>query len=498
MGDLVLVVGAGPVGLTMAMALKRLGVETRIIDEAAMPSDKSKALVLWPRTLELLDVQGCVQRFLDAGMQATGARIVADGKTLVQLSLDTAPSPYRFALMLPQSDTERLLNEELRRLGLEVERRVSLKSFFDDGHGVSAQLLHADGREESVRTSFLVGCDGAHSTVRHILTSRFDGSALPSDWILADVHLEGDLPPQEITICWTSEGVLVFFPIGQSRFRVIADGGPAMDNAPTPTLDDVQRMIDTRGPAGLRAHDPIWLSHFRINERKVSDYRKGRVFLAGDAAHIHSPAGGQGMNTGMQDAFNLSWKIALTWRNLASSSLLDSYSPERSAVGDAVLRDAGNMTKIAILRNPILQEIRSFAVGALGHLAPLRQRLVNQLTELDLNYRDSELSRTPHGAARHPASGDRAPDMMLATAGGPSRLYELLSAGKFVLVLVGIGKVSIPVSLQSIAVAAQADSAAGYDPQYVYLVRPDAYLMMSARPEDISPITIALERIRTG
>ena len=309
-----------------------------------------------------------------------------------------------------------------------------------------AQLRHADGREESATAAWLAACDGAHSTVRHALGLAFDGDTLESDWVLADVQIDGPLPNEELTICWMPDGILAFFPIGGRRFRVIADVGLAPDVAPpTPTLAQVQALIDSRGPQGLRAHDPVWLNHFRINERKVKDYRHGRVFLAGDAAHVHSPAGGQGMNTGMQDAFNLAWKLALVQRGRAAPGLLDSYSPERSAIGDQVLRNAGTMTRVALLRNPLLRELRDLAASTLSRLPAIQQRLVDQLTELDLHYAHSPLSATPHGASGHPAAGARAPDVALIAADGSvTRLHALLGGGRFVLMSVGVASPGVP------------------------------------------------------
>jgi 2-polyprenyl-6-methoxyphenol hydroxylase-like FAD-dependent oxidoreductase len=486
------------VGLSMALALTRQDVAVRIIDKAAVPSDKSKALVVWPRTLELLDIQGCVQPFVDAGRQATGARVISDGKLLVHVRLDTAASAYPYALMIPQSHTERLLTEQLQKCGVAIERQVTLTGFVDDGHGVSASLSHANGADESFRAAYLLGCDGAHSVVRHLSGAQFEGDTLASDWLLADVLLDGDLVRDEISICWTPHGILVLFPIMDSRFRMVADLGSGGDDDPAPTLDAVQAVLTARGPAALQAHDPIWISRFRINERKVGDYRKGRVFLAGDAAHVHSPAGGQGMNTGMQDAFNLSWKLAMVWHNRAAASLLDSYSPERSAIGDLVVRNAGNMTKIAILRNPILQELRSLAIGALGQIGALRQRFVDQLTELDLDYRETGLTTSPHGSSRHPAGGDRAPDVPLTVGDEAVCLHQLLARGKFAVVSVGAAEIALPPSLRAIAAAAHAATATGYAPDHVYLIRPDAYVMMSTAADDPTPIIIALERIRMG
>jgi 2-polyprenyl-6-methoxyphenol hydroxylase-like FAD-dependent oxidoreductase len=493
MNERILVVGAGPVGLTMAMALKRQGVDVRIIDKAAAPADKSKALVIWSRTLELLDIQGCTQPFIGAGTKVVGTNIIADGKVLVHVDLRTAHSAYRYALMIPQNDTERLLTEQLTQLGVQVERGIELTSFLDDGQGVSATLRHANGNEEAFRASYLAACDGAHSTVRHELAVPFEGDTMPSDWVLADLDIDGDLSKDELTICWAPDGVLIYFPISGARFRVIADVGKAStESMPTPTLDTVQALMDGRGPSGLRAHDPIWLSGFRINERKVKDYRRGRVFLSGDAAHVHSPAGGQGMNTGMQDAFNLAWKLAMVWQGQASPDLLDSYSPERSAIGDQVLRSAGNMTRVALLRNPILRELRNLAAGGLGHIPALQQRMVDQLSEVDLHYHDSPLTQTPHGAARHPAGGERAPDLTLLSG---ARLHQLLAGGKFVVLSVEAAQMSLPETLQSLAIATEVSVAPGYDAGHVYLVRPDAYVALSTKSGDETPIIAALNKI---
>ena len=232
MSGLVLISGAGPVGMTMAWALRRRGVDVRIVDRAPARTDKSKALVLWPRTLELLDILGDAKRFIAAGLPALGARILVDGKTLVQVDLQTARSAYRYALMIPQSETERLLDDRLQALGMPVERSTSLESFVDDGEGITAVLTRADGSPERVRAEWLIGCDGAHSTVRHgLAAATFEGETLPSEWILADLELSGDLPRDQITICWTHDGVLVFFPISRGslsrhrRHRAHGQGG---------------------------------------------------------------------------------------------------------------------------------------------------------------------------------------------------------------------------------------------------------------------------------
>jgi 2-polyprenyl-6-methoxyphenol hydroxylase-like FAD-dependent oxidoreductase len=442
-GKEVLIVGAGPVGLTMAAALTRQGVRCRIVDKAAQPSDKSKALVVWSRSLELLDHLGLAETFIRAGMKVEGASIYGGGKRLVHMSIAEVDSPFDFPLMIPQSETERLLAEYLAAQGVIVERQVELAAFQEATDRVTGTLRRADGSEEAFATPWLIGCDGAHSTVRHTLGIPFTGEAEQNDWILADIHVEGPLATNELSIFWHEKGILAFFPITETRFRVIADLGAAQGTGrpPDPTLEEVQAKIDERGPGGLKLTEPVWLAGFRINERKVSDYRRGRVMLAGDAAHIHSPAGGQGMNTGMQDAFNLAWKLALIERGEGqATALLDSYSVERSAVGDQVLRGAGMMTLMATLRNPVAQFLRNHAASMLTSFGFVKDKIRNGLCELSINYRHSPLSKEDW--PRHAgglAAGDRIPDARLTVAatGQATTLFALTHDNRHALLMLG-------------------------------------------------------------
>ncbi len=400
----VLIVGAGPVGLTMAAELKRYGVPIRIIDKAAARTDKSKALVIWSRTLELLDRGGGAAPFIDAGFKTLAANFIVHDKTVGRINLDTIQSPYPFALMLPQSETERLLEERLNILGVAVERQVELIGFTPGPKGVDVGLRHVDGRQEDISTDWLLGCDGAHSAVRHGLSASFAGETMLSDWLLADVHATGyPFPDSEISIYWHRDGVLVVFPISPGRYRVIADLPlTAGEHPPAPTLEQTQAIVDRRGPSGMRIHDSIWLTGFRINGRKVSDYRRGRVFLSGDAAHVHSPAGGQGMNTGMQDAFNLSWKLALVIHGTCGEQLLDSYSPERSGVGDEVLKAAGRLTEIGTVRNPVAQAIRNIVGHAVLGFAPVQHALAANMSEITIGYPNSPLNGSALGTGPKP------------------------------------------------------------------------------------------------
>jgi len=468
----VLISGAGPVGLTMANELVRHGISVRIVDKSAERTDKSKALVLWSRTLELFDHAGYVEPFLAAGMQAHGAQMSNGKDVIARISLDDIESVYPYALMIPQSDTERVLEEQLAKRGVKVERTVGLESFTDQGNQVQAVLRKASGESETLTADWLVGCDGAHSAVRHGLGFTFDGTTQPSDWYLADGHISGLEPQDRLHIFWHKDGILAFFPITEGRWRVIADLGPAQGDAhcPDPTLQEVQALITLRGTDGIVIKDAYWLAAFRINERKVSKYGHGRAFLAGDAAHIHSPAGGQGMNTGMQDAFNLAWKLSLVIGGVCKPSLLDSYSVERSAVGDMVLRNASRLTDAAIVRNPIIQGLRNTVVKFALGFPQLGHRVANLLAELDIGYPRSPLTVA---GAHHPSArkaGERWPERLPAdpgrarfTAIGPADAVSALAA-KF------------PKLVQ--AAAGRADA------RDLSLVRPDGYVGFAGDASD--------------
>jgi len=527
-----LIAGAGPVGLTMAAEAARNGLRCRIIDKAPAPTDKSKALVLWSRSLEMLAAMGDARPFLAAGTQAHGASMYSDGRRIARIHFQIE-SPYNFALMIPQSETERLLAEHLATFGLRVEREIELTGFAQQADGVTCSLRNSAGNIEQVRTKWLLGCDGAHSTVRHALGVEFSGDAEPNDWMLADMQVTGPLPDDELSIYFHQSGLVAFFPIVGKRFRMIADLGVAQPGAApaTPTLADVQRILDERGPGGLTASDPVWLSGFRIHERKVANYRAGRVFLAGDAAHIHSPAGGQGMNTGMQDAFNLAWKLGLVHHGRAGDALLDSYSVERSAVGDLVLRNAGAMTRVATLRNPIAQKARDTAYRLFSSWRIVQHGLSDTLSELSINYRHSPLSDQHRGVSAHGwllgggvPSGDRAPDgaLTVAATGEATTLFETFRGTRHQLLLFTGVEPTASVTQQLTEISAAVDSRfpdlvashtigpaatsgvtlidadlsvhrryAAAAPT-LYLIRPDGYVTYRSQPAEASGLLVHL------
>ena len=385
-------------------------------------------------------------------------------------------TPYPFALMISQSETERILETHLLGLGVRVERCVELKTFTDGTSGIEAVVQRQDGSTAAISADWLVGCDGAHSQVRHSLGIEFRGDTVASEFVLADIRLSGaPLPPDELLISWHRKGIVIFFPLPDSRTRVVASTDASAESvAPDPALAEVQAIIDERGPGGLLASDPVWMARFRVNERKVDDFRSGRVFLAGDAAHIHSPAGGQGMNTGMQDAVNLAWKLALVCRGDCDAGLLDSYGIEREAIASAVIASTGRLTRIAMLRNTLAQAARNFVARQLLGLQSVQHAASENLAELSVGYDDSPLNGEHEAGLQGPSPGHRFPppaDGRAIGAGDRPRLAVFAAdSGAAV-------REAYPDLLEE-------QVRAPIDPSGIWLVRPDGYVAMTAGAGD--------------
>jgi len=460
--DDVLVVGAGPTGLTMGCELARHGLSFRVIDQAEAPSATSKALGVMSRTLETFEIMGIADELVAKGVRVHGVNTYANGQRIVHLSMDELDTRFPYVLSVPQSETERTLDQLLLRVGGRVERPVQLAGFSQDDAGVTAAVGHPDGREETVRTRWLVGCDGAHSAVRKALRLPFEGSRYEEAFALADVRLEWDLPNDEGHGFFTPEGVVAALPLPGGRHRLILDltQETAEQDETEMSFDRFLAVVHARVPGKLRVSDPTWVAKFRIHRRIVRSFRVGRVFLAGDAAHIHSPIGGQGMNLGIQDSFNLAWKLALVTRESGQPILLDSYESERHPIAAATLSGTDLATKVVTLRNPIAQALRNQLAGFLSSLEVVQHRLTRAISGLVLNYRRSPIvaehraglldvvaggsasAETPgvhdwrdFGAA--PAAGERAPDAAasLAGSGAPVRLFALLRTPKHALLL---------------------------------------------------------------
>jgi 2-polyprenyl-6-methoxyphenol hydroxylase-like FAD-dependent oxidoreductase len=378
-------------------------------------------------------------------------------------------------------------------LNLNAERQTELTDFKETGDGVSYVLKHADGSEETGEASWLIGSDGAHSMVRHKLNKEFHGSTLLSDWMLADLHLTGVQGPPAINLYWHADGILALFPLQGTRHRIIANVGESSGpigegNRPAPTLQEIQRVLDERGPGGIKVGDPVWLSNFSINERKVEDYRSGRVFVAGDAAHVHSPAGGQGMNTGMQDAFNLTWKLALVSRGLCQPEpLLGSYSAERSPVVKLLLEFTGKATTASLLHGAVKQSIRNHVASLILGFSPVTHTMSNVLSEITIGYSDSPLNAQSQHAHRGIKPGKRAPIRQNEQPVGSG------NAPRFALFAEPDNMP--PGLLQKYSGILEAALRAPFSPDSLTLVRPDGYVALSAKGGDWNAVEAYLSQV---
>ena len=357
----VLIVGGGPTGMMAACELLRRGIRVRIVDRAPEPTAFPKALLLWPRSLDLLEDLGALDAVHRAALRINAFAYFSDRKPLAtfEFTEDLAP------LCLPQSETERVLRDRLRELGGKVERGVRLLCF--DGldfsgrisatDGVTAVLEHTDGRIERLRAPFVIGADGAGSAVRAQIGTDFRGSTYETAFALVDARIDGELPPDQALYYPSPKGALVVVALPDGVYRFFSSLPPGQQVS----VPMMQAVVDERGPRGVRIADPVWQSVFRVHARHAGEFQLGRVFLAGDAAHVHSPAGGQGLNTGLQDAHNLAWKLAAVIRAEAPEELLLSYGPERSAVAQKVVRDTDIQTRAWLVNSPAKVRARDAA-----------------------------------------------------------------------------------------------------------------------------------------
>ncbi|MFC0505079.1 FAD-dependent monooxygenase [Micromonospora costi] len=519
----VLVVGAGPTGLALASQLMAFGAQVRLIDRAWDRAHESRALAIQPRTLEVLRNLGVTDKLVAAGNPAMRMSLHTHGRerSVPLFDLGMQDTAYPYLLFLSQAETERLLGQHLNDVGVHIERGVELVGLERGVDGAVASLRHGDGREEHVTARYVVGCDGAHSTVRHLAGIGFEGGTYPQTFVLAD--LEADSLDGGAAHAFLAErGMLFFFPLGHpASWRMLLMRPPA---DPTPsdapvTLNEMQTLADSYTGGRIRLHDPVWMTNFRLHHRAAARYRAGPVFLAGDAAHIHSPAGGQGMNTGVQDAVNLGWKIAHALRGDSDPALLDTYELERAPVGRMVLRFTDRAFTIATSTNPLVRLARTRVAPALIPvvMAPrfVRSIAFRTISELSITYRHSPLSTQGHGAPRRgPRPGDRLPDTPLSSD-GPT-LHQLTAASGWHLVLCGpphawpssataqldryaltvhgLGAPDPTAAGQSAAAPAIRRLGVTNGSAALYLVRPDGHIGYRSGGDDLSGLLAYLDR----
>jgi 2-polyprenyl-6-methoxyphenol hydroxylase-like FAD-dependent oxidoreductase len=384
----VLVVGAGPVGLFCANELARHGLSCRIIDKKSELSDKSKALGIHIRTLDVLEDCGFIEDFLSQGDKVHGAILKSSGHQIASLDFKHIGASRDFLIDLPQDKSERIFFQGLVDKGIKVAWQSELIAIEQESQGVMALVKKKNGSQEQIKAHWLIACDGAHSTVRSLIGADFIGASYPQTWWLADLHIDWALPEDKMVINASPKGPLACFPMGNSRYRLVLT---APNDESAPTMADIEQAFHERSSDVAILSDPIWITPFSIHHRQIQQYRHNRLFFAGDAAHIHSPMGGQGLNTGIQDIYNLVWKLALVQKRLSKNTLLDSYHAERYPIGKAVLEKTDRMTKMVLIQNPLLIALRNHFIRFFSTFSRIRNHLAKDLAELNLSYANSPI-----------------------------------------------------------------------------------------------------------
>ncbi|MEV4364659.1 FAD-dependent monooxygenase [Nonomuraea sp. NPDC049625] len=418
----VIVAGAGPTGLLLAGDLAGAGIRVMLVERRTEQSPLSRAFAVHARTLEMLDMRGLADQALATGTTVPGLLIWDH----VKIGMTELPGRHPYMLITPQYEIERLLAKRALDNGAELLSGHEVAGLEQDGGGVDVRVRTLDGDARILRASYVVGADGRYSVVREAAGISFPGHAVAQSMMLADVKL-AERPTELLSVNGVRQGFVFIAPFGDGWYRVIGrnhTNGDLSDEVPV-DFEELKWLTRKAYGTDFGMHDPRWMSRFHSEERQAVHYRAGRVFLVGDAAHVHAPAGGQGMNTGLQDAANLSWKLVAAVRGWARPGLLDSYERERHPVGRTVLRTSGLLTRLALLRSLVLRAVRNQVSGALMRVGPIRRSVArNMLSGIAIGY--------PAPGAAFAGAGKRVPDFAIEGE-TPGRLYEALRGGRFVL-----------------------------------------------------------------
>ncbi|MGW0879321.1 FAD-dependent monooxygenase [Streptomyces sp. NPDC002671] len=472
----VIVVGSGPTGLLLAGDLATAGVPVTLIEKRPRKiSNLSRAFVLHARSLEQLDARGVADDLEAVGQPLDRLRLFSR----LTLDLDTLPSRFNHVLLIPQYEVEKVLERRAAEAGVDFRHETEVTGLTQDADGVTVEVRGPEGRAESLRAAYVVGADGMRSAVRDAIGLPFPGKSVIRSVVLADVLL-AEKPATLLTADAVGDAFAFLAPFGDGYYRVIGwhRGRNVPDKEPL-DLEEVKEITRLALGRDYGMHDARWMSRFHSDERQAPAYRVGRVFLAGDAAHVHTPAGGQGMNIGLQDAANLSWKLAAVVAGHADPELLDTYQAERHPIGKTVLRSSGGLVRLAMAKGPWQLTGRALLLTFLNAVGPARRKVTGQVTGIGYRY------PAPRGA--HRLTGTRVPDIALA---GGGRLYEALRGGRFVLIT--------PEQEQASYEAGRAGRLAlarwASDRRTTVLVRPDGYVAWAADTADPAAIEAALTR----
>lgn len=414
----VLVVGAGPSGLMVAHELKRFGIPCTIIEKDVAKSPYSRAIAVQIRTLEIFHALNMLHHLAEKGHDVDGISLYAESKKPIAVKIETTSSFFEHLMIVDQPHTEKVLEEALAHRGQEIERGVELVDFATDSLGIRANLRMPHGEIKPERFSYIVGADGAHSLVRKKMANQFSGTTYDDAFILADAECAHAHDHHTLRLFFRKHRFLALIPMqGKNHYRLISvRRGETNKMGTMPTIEEFQDLANDVVPFPLTIKNPVWVSRFFVQCRSAARYQEGRIFLVGDAAHIHSPAGGQGMNTGLQDAFNLSWKLALTIKGLAKPELLTTYHDERKPVGDYLIDRTDRLFKFMVRSSLWARLMRRFIVPYVSKTDKIRTRLFTIGSQIAIRYEQGVICMKKHASMEGVCIGKRVPNLRLMTS----------------------------------------------------------------------------------
>lgn len=418
----VLIVGAGPTGLMMACELARHGITARIIDKKSEPIYASNAAWVQTLTLEIFEHLKILDNFLEIGNQCDAINLYIEGQPIARVPMEYIPSIYPFFLMISQRETERLLNEYLAELDNYVHRGIELLDVKQDKGKVHVSLMHDDDKVENAEYDWVIACDGVNSTVREKCDIFFPGEDINEQFVVADADISSSfMPTNEVHIYFNNGNVFAAFPLGDDHYRITAN--LHLEHKRTLyTNKELVEMAQERAHGAFYVKNAVWISLFWIHSKCIQNLRQGAIFFAGDAAHVHSPAGGQGMNTGLQDAYNLAWKLALVIKGQAAAELLDTYDIERKPVISHIVKETNRFTKMVLFDPDFLTKLREFAKTAEDNQQLIKE-FTTTLTQLGIHYKLSPIIEYNETEKSGVQAGYHAPNARLDA---DKTLYEIL------------------------------------------------------------------------
>ncbi len=495
----VLIVGAGPTGLVLALWLSKIGVKVRIIDKAEKPGTTSRALVIHARSLEFYHQMGIAEIAIRRGIEIKGANIWTDGKKTGHIAFSDLKeniTPYQFMFGLPQDEEEEMLEQQLAEIGVKVERSTELISFSPSATGIQAQLAKPNGEQEQCEATYLAGCDGAHSTVRKQLGVRLPGGTYDETFYVADIKSKGQFVQGEVNIALDEADFLAIFPLKAAEIRLVGTIRQSAINKEQLEWDDVSEDIIRR--LKLEVEQVNWFSTYRVHHRVASHFRKGNVFLLGDAAHIHSPVGGQGMNTGIGDAVNLAWKIGAIINEKAPAIILDTYEQERIPFAKRLVDTTDKAFEFITARSSFATWVRlnivPYLVPWLAGFVQTRRLLFRTMSQTSISYPKSLLSAGSVGKVK---AGERLPWVKME--GGPDN-FESLTTMKWQMHVYGTPSKTIQELCDEKGIKLNvfswnnATKKAGLKENAIYIIRPDGHIGMGVQDAETEKITAYFDK----